>query len=269
MGGTPLFCTQKLIGIVTEKADAYLYAKSIKPIAEKLRLMFVPEEKVKAEWTDGFEYNAVVKCKVDDKKYEIHYYEFGEETLEQDCSTLKKLAEYDEIPKIEGKVAPTKDDSEWNEVVEWLNTMKCEKYIDEFKEKGYDSMEKIKSSRGKEMTENLELVGMKAGSIARLTNNLTTTKSYLMTDEIKNLPQTYNNFIPLIKNDPMPENWKPTTTDRDLTEELSIAGNCSVGSNCTKIKQGEFPKECIPGEKFKFYLLSSRHQRYFVITITW
>jgi len=128
-----------------------------------------------------------------------------------------------------------------------------------------------------EIKEKLKPVGCKPGSETRILNTICATKSYRNT-----IPEDVRTLFPsrsttnkkkksiTVNNKPMPEKWKPSETDKDLTEEFRKPDNSSsIRYTCTQIRKGHIPSCTTKGVNTSFYVNSSRYKRYFRITVTW
>merc|ERR1712130_685238 len=171
-------------------------------------------------------------------------------------------------------------------VTQWLESLDLAQYVDPFRKQGYDSMNKIQSWPSSQRESKLEAAGCKPGTIVKLTKNIAILHAYgagnfantpgaiSINKQKKSTSSTSNTSIKKntrkikeIRNNPMQDDFRPSKDDVNLTPEFTDSNGSSVSRSCQKILNGYVAQGMTPGEDCKFYLKSSRYNRYFLITV--
>lgn len=156
--GAPLFCGPRLVGITSgESKDGGNEAIDISTVFSWLSgseegAAFEEGEEVLAKWTDGYEYPARIKSKTE-KGYLLDYYEFGD-VADQSVSTIRKKKSFDKTEK-------------------FLKDASCEGYISNFK-KSELYLADLLEMNDVELKEKLSAIGVKSGSIKKISTHLQT-----------------------------------------------------------------------------------------------
>lgn len=275
-------------------------------------------EKVKVQWEDYNWYDSVIKYKTE-TGYKITYSGFNEDgdvpveriqkiagsvppelppedsktdetTLdEMDKDIIKSLMEKDKtaeeiITKVNADVTVVRKfiaDVKFAEVVALLKMDNCEKYAEQFRDQGYDSLTVIYGWPAKTeiIQEKLKAAGCRHGAIMKIQKRIFNSRVYYnpspgnkISSNISHGSKRGSVRLRIINVNPtaMPDEFKPAGPQRNLTEEFRRSdGSSSIRYAGSQLMADNIPPQLTRGVDCHFYLESSSQNRFFKMTVQW